>query len=205
MGLYSEVVLPRAIDRALGLRTTADLRRRACAGLRGEVVELGFGSGLNVPFYPADVTGVDAVEPADRAWRLARRRLAASSVTVRRSGLDGRRLPFPDAGHDAVLSTWSLCTIPDPMAALAEARRVLRPGGRLQVLEHGLAPDPSVRRWQRRLEPLQRRVAGGCHLTRPVLDLLTGAGFMVETSETFYEPGVPRALGAMTLATAIKG
>lgn len=204
-GIWERQLLPRVVDRALGGRLTADLRTRVCAGLRGEVLELGFGSGPNVPFYPAAVTGVAAVEPSEVAWRLARDRLAAAAVPVRRSGLDGAALPFGDGTFDSAVSTWTLCTIPDVAAALAELRRVLRPGGELHFVEHGLAPDEPVRRWQRRLEPLQKRVFGGCHLTRPVVALLTGAGFAVPAATDFYEQGTPRAFGALTLGVAVPG
>src|ERR1700733_511448 len=167
MGLYRALVLPRIINALCGGRFLAPLRRRVCAGLAGEVVEIGFGSGLNVPFYPAAVTGVDAVEPADLGWRLAAGRIAAARVPVRRSGLDGQSLPFADQSHDAALSTWTLCTIPDAAAALREVRRVLRPGATMHFLEHGLAPDEPVRRWQRRLDPLHQRLAGGSPLPPP--------------------------------------
>ncbi|MGZ4561809.1 MAG: class I SAM-dependent methyltransferase, partial [Mycobacteriaceae bacterium] len=173
MGFYGDRVLPRIIDVACGTKLTEPLRRRVCADLEGKVVEIGFGSGLNVPFYPEAVTRVAAVEPSDVGWKLAAKRLAATSTPVQRSGLDGQSLPFADGSFDAAVSTWTLCTIPDVGAALREVRRVLKPGGTLHFVEHGLAPDEGVRRWQRRLEPVQKRVFGGCHLTRPVVDLLT--------------------------------
>src|ERR1700722_11329388 len=203
MGFYGEQVLPRIINKACGTKTVEPLRRRVCAGLAGDVVELGFGSGHNVPFYPAAVTRVTAVEPSDVGWRLAAERVKASSVPVRRSGLDGQSLPFPDDGFDAALSTWTLCTIPDAAAALREVRRVLRPGGTLHFLEHGLAPDERVRRWQRRLEPVQYRLFGGCHLTRRIVDLLTDAGFTLREGDVFYEQGAPKFAGADSLGTAV--
>src|SRR5690242_18955459 len=150
MGLYREQVLPRVTDRLCNTKSATPQRRRVCAGLSGEVVEIGFGSGSNVPFLPAGVTGVAAVEPSDVAWKLARKRIDASLVPVRRVGLDGARLPLGDDAFDAALSTWTLCTIPDVDAALRELRRVLRPGGRLHFVEHGLAPDASVQAWQHR-------------------------------------------------------
>jgi ubiquinone/menaquinone biosynthesis C-methylase UbiE len=202
MGFYAEQLLPRIINVACGMKLTQPLRRRVCERLHGRVVEIGFGSGLNIPFYPATVSGVAAVEPSDVGWKLASKRLSASGVPVQRSGLDGQSLPLPDHSHDAALSTWTLCTIPDAAAALREVRRVLKPGGTLHFLEHGLAPDEQVRRWQHRLEPMQKRMFGGCHLTRPILDLLTEAGFTIAEVDVFYEKGAPKPLGADSLGIA---
>jgi ubiquinone/menaquinone biosynthesis C-methylase UbiE len=202
MGFYATEILPRIVNVACGAKTAAPLRRRVCAGLAGDVVEIGFGTGHNVPFYPASVTRVDAVEPADLSWRLAAGRLSAASVPVQRCGLDGQSLPLPDDSYDAALSTWTLCTIPDPVVALREVHRVLKPGATLHFLEHGLAPDESVRRWQRRIEPLNKRVFGGCHLTRPIADLLGRAGFTITELDVFYEKGAPRFGGADSLGVA---
>jgi SAM-dependent methyltransferase len=203
MGLYGEQVLPRAINVVCGLKSVESLRRRVCEGLEGEVLEIGFGSGHNVPFYPAAVSAVAAVEPADVAWKLAGDRVKASTVPVRRSGLDGQSLPFADDSFDSAVSTWSLCTIPDVAAALAEVQRVLKPGAQLHFLEHGLAPDEGVRRWQHRLEPLQKRVFGGCHLTRPIAGLLETAGYEITELDVFYEKGAPKFLGADSLGSAL--
>lgn len=202
MGFYGTAVLPRILNATGGVKELDPLRRRVCAGLAGDVAEIGFGSGLNVPFYPAAVTRVAAVEPSDVAWRLARERLRAAAVPVQRAGLDGQSLPFADGSYDGALSTWTLCSIPDVAAALAELRRVLRPGGTLHFLEHGLAPDERVRRWQRRLEPLQRRLVGGCHLTRPIAELLTTAGFTITEIDVFYEESSPKVTGANSLGIA---
>lgn len=197
MGVWGAQVVPRAVDRLLDTATAREVRAAACEGLSGEVLEIGFGSGLNVPHYPSAVTRVAAVEPSDVGWRLARERLRAASVPVERAGLDGQSLPFPDHCFDAALSTWTLCTIPDPVAALREVRRVLRPGGMLHVAEHGRAPDAGVHRWQRRLDPVQKRVGGGCHLSRPIDELLTAAGFTLERIEQRYLDQEPRVFGSM--------
>jgi len=203
MGFYGEHVLPRFINVCCGLKPLRPLRQRVCDGLQGQVVEVGFGSGLNVPYYPAAVTGVAAIEPADTGWKLAGKRLAGTEIPVERTGVDGQSLPLPDASCDAALSTFTLCTIPDVAAALAEVRRVLKPGAALHFLEHGLAPDESVRRWQHRLEPMQKRVFGGCHLTRPIADLLTGAGFTITDIDVFYEKAAPKPLAAYSLGVAV--
>jgi SAM-dependent methyltransferase len=195
--------VPRIINFACGTKAFEPLRRRVCAGLAGDVVEIGFGSGLNVPFYPPAVTGVAAVEPADLGWKLAGERVRAASVPVLRSGRDGRSLRFADNSYDTALSTWTLCTIPDPVAALREVKRVLKPGGTLHFLEHGLAPDEAVRRWQRRLDPLEQALAGGCRFTQPIAELLETAGFTVTEFEAFYQKGVPKFSGAYSIGTAL--
>jgi ubiquinone/menaquinone biosynthesis C-methylase UbiE len=189
VGLYREHVLPRIVDRACG---TADLRawrERAAAGLSGTVVEIGFGSGLNMACYPAEVDLVYAVEPVALARRLAEPRIASSAVEVRHVGLDGEHLPLDDDSCDAALSTFTLCTIPGVTSALDELRRVLRPGGCFHFLEHGLAPDPGVARWQRRFEPAQKLLAGGCHLTRRPEALVAAAGFELVDASHGYAAG----------------
>ena len=189
MGVWTDHVVPRLADSSLKSHEIDELRREACAPLAGRVLELGFGSGLNVRWYPPGVTAVAAVEPSDVSWRMSERRRARTTVPVERRGLDGQRLDEPDASYDSALSTFTLCTIPDPALALAEVRRVLRPGGVLCVVEHGLSPEAGVARWQRRLDPLQRRVAGGCHLSRDVPALVTAAGFEITMLRAQQLPG----------------
>ena len=202
MGLYGEQVLPRMVNAACGLKTVEPLRRRVCDGLEGDVVEIGFGSGLNVPFYPAAVTGVAAVEPADVAWKLADKRLSATSVPVQRSGLDGQSLPFADRSYDAALSTWTLCTIPDARAAVREIGRVLRPGGTFHFAEHGRAPESRVQKWQNRLNGVQQRLACGCNLNRDITAIIEAGGMTITSLDTFYAKGDPKILGSTYEGTA---
>ena len=202
MSLYRDHVLPRVINRVCATKLSEPLRERACAPLAGRVVEIGFGSGLNVPHYPSAVTSVDAVDPSDVAWHLAADRVSSARATVTRTGRDAQDLAYDDDAFDTALSTWTMCTVPDAPRALAEIRRVLKPGGRLGFVEHGLAPDAAVQKWQRRLEPVQKRMAGGCHLTRNITQLLTDAGFELIEVDVFYEPGAPRVVGAATLGVA---
>jgi ubiquinone/menaquinone biosynthesis C-methylase UbiE len=188
MGIWATQVTPRLVASGGEDEKIRALRARACQGLHGEVVELGFGSGLNVGLYPAAVTRVVAVEPSDVAWALGAERRAGSPIPVVRGDLDGQWLSLPDASADAVLSTFTLCTIPDVGRALAEVRRVLRPGGALHFLEHGIAPEEGVQRWQRLIEPLQKKVFDGCHLTRPIDRLIEQSGLVLEVVERAYAP-----------------
>jgi SAM-dependent methyltransferase len=193
VGLYAEHVLPRFTNILLGnAEFGRKIRARACVGLRGDVIELGFGSGLNLPYLPPEVTGIWTVEPSRVALELARSRIDASNVTVHTGTLDGERLDFPDDRFGSALSTMTLCTIPDVNAALAELRRVLKPGASFHFAEHGLADDPKVVRTQRRFEPMQKRFAGGCHLARDIPALIIGAGFeMTDLDQRFMKGPKP--------------
>lgn len=194
MGFYADHVLPRAMDMVMRAGEYKAIRSRVAAGLSGDVLEVGFGGGLNVAHYPPTVTRVMAVDPATVGRKLAAPRVAASSVPVEYIGLDGQSLPLPADSVDHALTTWTLCTIPDVEQALREINRVLRPGGTLHFMEHGRSPDANVARWQDRLTPIQRRVAGGCHINRPIGKLITGSGLDVTRMDNYYLPG-PRPFG----------
>lgn len=202
MGFYRERVLPHLVDRACGTGELRRWRTRLATGLSGTVVEIGFGSGLNMGAYPPEVRLIYAVEPAATARRLAAPRIEASQIPVEHIALNGESIPLGDATCDGALATFTLCTIPDVDAALAEIRRVLRPSGRFHFLEHGLSPDSSVATWQRRIEPLQKRLAGGCHLTRDPTALVRAAGFDIEHVESRYGTG-PKPWTWMTEGVAI--
>ena len=203
MGIYEDRVLPRLVDLALRGEAFDRVRSRVTADLEGDVVEVGFGSGRNVPHYPDGVSRVRAVEPAGAGWRMAADRIAARGLPVDSVGLDGQDLPLDDESVDHVLTTWTLCTIPDAERALREVFRVLRPGGRLHFAEHGRAPDTKVARWQDRLTPLQRRIAGGCHLNRPIGDMIAGSGLEMTSLDNYSLPG-PAPFTYMYEGTATK-
>ena len=196
MGLYSDHLRPRLHTRALNDRLTGETRGRVCAGLTGDVVEIGFGSGLNLPHLPPAVTGVWAIEPSVTGLRLGDKRRAAAPVPVVLAGDDAQSLPLPDDRFDAALCTWVLCGIPDPGAALDEIARVLKPGGTLHFVEHGLAPDPGVVRWQRRANGLNRAV-NGCVLDNDVRAILAGAPLTLTDVREYYDTGAPRIAGFM--------
>jgi ubiquinone/menaquinone biosynthesis C-methylase UbiE len=192
MGFWERYVVPRAVEVVLSGKDMAEARTGVCEGLTGRVLEIGFGSGMNTPFYPSEVISVGAVEPNDLGWRMSARRRGLADVRIERVGLDGQRLEVEDDSYHCVLSTFTLCTIPDVRAALAEVRRVLLPGGSLHFLEHGLAPTRGVSRWQQRLEPFQKRIAAGCHLSRDIPALVSEAGLdLVELRQDYLPRPAP--------------
>ncbi|HEY5318380.1 MAG TPA: class I SAM-dependent methyltransferase [Solirubrobacteraceae bacterium] len=203
MGFYEDQVLPRALDLAMGRDELVPIRARVAASLAGDVLEVGFGSGLNVPHYPAAVTQVLAVDPATIGRKLAGKRVAASGVPVEYIDLDGQDLSLETSTIDHVLTTWTLCTIPDVDLALSEIRRVLRPGGMFHFVEHGRSPDRWVAGWQDRLTPLQRRAVGGCHLNRPIDQLVRDSGLELIRLQNYYAQG-PRPFGYMFEGVAAK-
>ena len=183
MSFYENRVLPKVVDKMLDNDEVEQYRKRVCAGLNGVVVEIGFGSGLNVPFYPPEVERVLAVDPAMLGRELAADRLEASTIPVEFVGLDGQSLPVDDESADSALATFTLCTIPDAHRAVREVRRVLKPGASFHFVEHGQAETAKPRRWQDRINPVWKRVAGGCHLNRPIDELFRAAGFTDVTIE----------------------
>jgi len=192
MGFYERRVLPHLLEFAMRTEGVTDERRRCLADVTGDVVEVGFGSGLNLPHYPAGVTKVVGIDPSDTAGRIARKRIAASAFPVELVGLSAEKLPLADGTVESMVTTFTLCTIPDVSAALHDMRRALRPGGRLHFVEHGLAADPAVRRWQTRLNGVQRTIFGGCHLDRRISALIEDAGFEIERLENGYLKGAPK-------------
>lgn len=203
MGFYREHVLPRLHNRALDNDEIGRIRDRVCAPLQGEVVEIGFGSGLNVAHYPAAVTGVHAIEPSALARRLAAPRVAGASVPIRFEGLDGQQLPLADGSIDSALVTFTLCSIADQQAAARELHRVLRPGGLLSFVEHGASPDPEVAGWQRRLNGLNRRFSA-CRLDTATASVFRAAGFEPDWVQTYYLKGAPRWAAYLYEGTARK-
>lgn len=203
MGFYRQQIVPRLVDKACGSKGMERWRDQVTAGLAGRVVEIGFGSGRNVPHYPPEVEVVLAIEPAALARRMAQGRIAESGVPVEHIGLDGQSIALPDGSCDAALTTFTLCTVPDPVLVLSELHRVVRVGGRLHFLEHGLSPDPRVATWQHRLDPLERRLADGCHLTRDAGTLIGSAGFDIDTIEQRYAKG-PKPWSWFTVGTATR-
>lgn len=203
VGFYDDRVLPHVINVVMNTKQTREIRRRVCGDLKGEVLEIGFGTGHNLPFIPGEVTRLLAVEPSKRSVELARTRIAAAHFTIEVVGLDGQRLPVEDESVDAVLCTWSLCTIPDPVAAVTEARRVLRSGGRFHFVEHGRAPDEKVRRWQDRWNPAQQKIAGGCNVNRDIRTIIEAGGLTIASLDNYYSKGEPKTLGAMYEGVAV--
>lgn len=189
MGFYNDVILPRLCDLAMRSRQLLPFRERVIGAAEGRVLEIGVGSGRNLPFYRPPVREILALEPAPRLLALARSASSAPHMPVNFLEASAESIPLDDHCVDTVITTWTLCSIPQAAIALAEMRRVLRPSGKLLFVEHGLAPDASVRRWQDRLTPVWRRFSGGCHLNRPIAIMIEGAGFRVDRIETGYMPG----------------
>lgn len=189
MGIYARHVLPRIIDLVMRGRTITAERAKVVPGASGKVLEIGIGSGLGIAFYGPSVRALWGLDPSLELWRLGRGRAARAPFDVAFIVGSAERIPVAGESFDTVVSTWTLCSIPDPGAALAEIRRVLAPGGRLLFIEHGRSPDRRVLAWQDRLSPVWRHLAGGCHLNRPMDELIVAAGFTITRLETGYIDG----------------
>ncbi len=203
MGFYEDQILPRVIDVLCGNKSMAAVRAPVVAGLSGTVLEVGFGSGPNIGLYPPEVTRILAVDPALVGRRLAeKRRSRHPEPPVEYVGLDGADIALPDDSADHALSTWTMCTIPDLDRALSEIRRILRPGGTLHFVEHGISDDEKVARRQQRFEPVQKKLAGGCHLTRDIPERLRAAGYRLEELHRFQLAG-PKIQSSMWSGVAV--
>lgn len=189
MGFYTDRIVPLLIDLSMRNRLLRPYRQRVIGAAEGRVLEIGIGSGLNLPFYGANVARVTGLDPSPRLLAKARESLHRTSPPVALVEGNAEAIPLDDASVDTVVTSWTLCSIPDVPRALAEMRRVLSPAGRLLFVEHGRAPDAPVRWWQDRLTPMWRRIGGGCHLNRAISDLITGAGFRIERMDTGYMRG----------------
>ena len=202
MGFYASHVFPRIMDWTLRRPRIQRERQEALAEAGGEALEIGFGTGLNLPHYPPGVTRLTAIDVADLLPARTGQRVSAAPFPVERVRLTAERLPFPDGRFDCVVSTWTLCSIPDALAALREVRRVLQPGGRFVFLEHGQSDDPRVARWQDRLNPIQRRMGCGCNLNRPIDALIRDAGFAITRLDRYVIEGEPSLMASMYRGTA---
>jgi len=190
MSFYENRILPHLTDLACSARPNQKQREKIVPLAEGEVLEIGFGSGLNLPYYDArKVTKIWGLEPSEGMRRKSRNLVAASDLNIEIIDLPGESIPLEEDSIDTVLVTYTLCTIPDVPTALDGMRRVLKPGGRLLFCEHGIAPDEKIRRWQHRLNPAWRRVAGGCNMNRDIPDLIAKSGFEITTDERMYIPG----------------
>ena len=201
MGLYDRWILPPLLDLVMRNKEVTRYRVRVVPQARGIVIEVGIGSGLNLRFYGPQVQRLYALDPSAELLCMARRKASVTPLSVQFFACSGESIPIDDHSVDTVLTTFTLCTIPDPLGALREMRRVLKPGGRLLFAEHGLAPDPSVRRWQHRCNPLWNRIAGGCNLDRKIEELIGAAGFHILELTTEYAKG-PRPLSYIYAGSA---
>jgi ubiquinone/menaquinone biosynthesis C-methylase UbiE len=197
MGFYAQVIFPRLCELVLNRPFVARHRRRLLAHAGGAILEIGFGTGLNLPHYPLSVRTITIVDPNAGMHQLARRRIRRSGIQVDARLLSSERLPFPDGSFDCVVSTFTLCSIADVSQALREVYRVLKSGGRFLFLEHGLSPDANIQKWQRRLNWLEMRLADGCRLDRDLRQLIAAQPFASAEVETFYLEKTPRTHGFM--------
>jgi ubiquinone/menaquinone biosynthesis C-methylase UbiE len=204
VSFYHHYIFPRALDLVMSSRRLHGPRDRTLAPARGRILEIGFGTGRNLPHYPPTVKRIEAIDPDTDLDRLSMPRIAHAAIEVDFHHLDAAHLPFEEARFDTVVSTFTLCSIPDVVHALGEVRRVLKPGGQFLFLEHGRSPDSSVARWQDRLNRAWMPLAGGCHLNRPMRALVEDAGLAIGPAKDYYLVGTPRFVGYLTEGVATK-
>ena len=204
MGLYASQIFPRLMDWVMAGDEFHRLRTELLSHVRGEVLELGIGTGLNLPHYPKTIAGLHAVDPANLLPKIVMARSTSQSFPIRIQHVTAESLPYDDRSFDFAVSTWTLCTIPDPVKALREARRVLKPDGMFLFLEHGRSEDEKVATWQDRLNPIQNIIGCGCNLNRRIDQLIIQAGLKIITLDRFHMQSVPRLAGAMYRGTAAR-
>lgn len=204
MGLYSRFVFPKVINFVMSSGQMKKARDRTLAGVSGEIFEIGFGTGLNLPFYPEGVKRILTADVNEGMCVAAKKAINMSSIEVENQVMDGEKLPLEDDRFDSVVCTWTLCSIKNVDLALREIHRILKPGGRFFFVEHGLAEDPKVSRWQHRLTPLQRKIGDGCHLNRDIKELIGDHRFRFEEFENYYMEKVPRIFGYTYRGVAAK-
>jgi len=202
VSFYHHYIFPHLLDLAMSSKAFRKPRARTLAPAHGRILEIGFGTGMNLKYYPDTVRRIEAIDPDLDLDRFSQPRIDASRIDVDFHHLDAEHLPFEAERFDTVVSTLTLCSIPDVVHALGEVRRVLKPGGQFLFLEHGRAPDASVARWQDRITPAWKPLGGGCHLNRPMRELVQGAGLRLDPVQTYYLRGLPRIFGYMTEGVA---
>lgn len=204
MSFYRTRIFPYLLDLAMRNRPFTRFRKQALYGLRGHVLEIGVGTGLNLAHYPESVIRLSVLDSNPGVSGFLRRRMRRTAIPIETHTRSAERLPFEDHTFDAVVSTWTLCSIADVSAALRDVYRVLKPGGEFRYVEHGLAPDAHVRKWQHRLNGIQNVIADGCHLNRDIPALIEAAGFELRTADAAYVPKSPKTVGYVYIGTAIK-
>jgi len=203
MGIYSQLIFPQLLELSMKGESMDRYRRQLLSEVSGNVLEIGFGTGLNLPHYSTAVTALTTIDPNEGMSAIAQKRISASPIPVETKTLSGENLPMPDASFDNIVCTWTLCSIPNVEKALSEAYRVLKPGGKFFFIEHGLSEEPGIQTWQNRITPIQRVVADGCHLNRKIDELVRAAFDQVEVKE-FYSPDLPKVMGYFYQGTASK-
>ncbi|MEO0349017.1 MAG: class I SAM-dependent methyltransferase [Cyanobacteria bacterium P01_A01_bin.15] len=203
MGFYSRLIFPRLLDLTMSGSEMGRYRQSLLASVEGQVLEIGFGTGLNLPYYGDGVATLTAIDPNEGMAAIAAPRIQTAAMDITLKTASAEALPMPDASFDAVVCTWTLCSIPNIQRALTEVYRVLKPGGKFFFIEHGLSCEPGVGRWQRRITPLQRRLADGCHLDRPMASLIEAVFDQVDVDE-FYATDLPKLMGYFYRGVATK-